>query len=69
MSANLFDKNYPILLITTCGHPIHIQCLQSGVRVPSTDIFEGECLLCKNLADFFIQIRESPTVNEAEHCF
>jgi hypothetical protein len=28
MSKVIGEQNYPIMLITTCGHPVHEQCLK-----------------------------------------
>ena len=33
MSGNLFDENFPIILMTTCGHLIHDDCFQQNQRV------------------------------------
>ena len=43
MSVNLFEENYPILLITTCGHMIHNDCLLGVEPECAVSEFLGGC--------------------------
>ena len=54
MSKVVLKENYPIQLITTCGHLIHDSCISRDLHNNHKTMDDYECPLCKTFCNLIV---------------